>query len=156
MEMKIEFKLKLDSFVKKADNYIKNTANHKQVEFSTSNISPWNSKILKSDNEELLSSVSGSANIYAIFCASKDSEDYVLKYIGKSTKKLARQRLTNHLIKKHEKTGAKLNKVIDHVQAGGKIKITWVSIVPESMRNCVEEELIQKHPEATWNRKNRQ
>lgn len=154
--MKIKFKSALNSFVKKVDDYLNDSVNHRDVKYFSKNISPWNFEVITNDNEELLSSVSSSANVYAIFCAEKDSDNYVLKYIGKSTKKLARERLRNHLIKKHETTGAKLDKVINHVMAGGKIKIAWIGIEPESMRSCVEEELIKKHPEADWNRENKQ
>ncbi len=92
--------------------------------------------------------------MYAIFTAPKNSTSFSLRYIGKTTRKLARQRIRNHLIKKHEKTGAKLKHVTDHVLSGGSVKISWIKIEPESLRNYVEEELIHKHHEADWNREN--
>ncbi|KAB7696254.1 GIY-YIG nuclease family protein [Plesiomonas shigelloides] len=152
--MRIPFEKELESFVLKVDEYLSDKNNQKEVKYPRDSVSPWNSDCIIQENEQLLQSVSGSANIYAIYCSDKDSESYELRYIGKSSRKLARQRLTNHLVKKHERTGAKLSKVIDHVQAGGKIKISWTEITPESMRNCVEEELIRLHQEATWNREN--
>lgn len=152
--MQVPFQNELNVFVGDVDKHLNDERNQKEVCYPNDKISPWESDALIQANKILFQSVSGAANIYAIFCADKDSENYVLRYIGKSTRKLSRQRLTNHLFKKHEKTGAKLSKVIDHVQAGGKIKIAWLEITPESMRNCVEEELISKHPEAIWNREN--
>jgi len=36
----------------------------------------------------------------------------------------------------------------------GKRKIAFVSLAPESLRNYVEEELINRNPISTWNREN--
>jgi len=102
----------------------------------------------------LLSLISNNANIYAIFTTEKNQKKRILRYVGKTKKKSARQRLRNHLIKKHKKTGAKLSKVIDHVQAGGSIEVSWIAIEPESLRNYIEEELIKIHSESNWNREN--
>lgn len=124
------------------------------VSYPSSSISPWNTAELDAANQKLLDAASGSANVYAIFTAPKNSTYFSLRYIGKTTRKLARQRIRNHLIKKHEKTGAKLKHVTDHVLSGGSVKISWIKIEPESLRNYVEEELIHKHHEADWNREN--
>ncbi|MGX9567210.1 hypothetical protein [Pseudomonas sp. CFBP 5748] len=124
------------------------------VAYPKEDTSPWNSSELESKNSELLDLVSGSANIYAIFTAPKGSNEYSLRYIGKSTRKLARQRVRNRLFKKHEATGSKLSSVIQHVESGGSIKISWLTIKPESLRNYLEEELIQKNKSANWNREN--
>jgi len=144
----------LEAFVKRVDKYLNNNSNQKKVAYPETSVSPWSSDELLRANEDLLSSVAGRANVYGIFVAQGDSKKYSLRYIGKSKRKLARQRIRNHLFKKHEKTGAKLSKVIDHVQAGGKINVSWVEIEPESLRNFVEEELISMHPESNWNREN--
>lgn len=141
----------LKKFLKDCEDDLLNKNNRKEVEYPNSDISPWDSKGIKKANEKLLNELSGSANVYAIFTADKDSEEYALKYIGQSKSKLARTRLTNHLIMKHKKTGAKLKEVIDHIQSGGKIKISWIKIAPESLRHFIEEELIGKHPESCWN-----
>lgn len=124
------------------------------VDYPEESVSPWNTEQLEAANNTLFTEAAGSANIYAIFTAPKNSENFSLRYIGKTTRKLARQRLRNHLIKKHEKTGAKLKNIVQHVQAGGRVKISWLKIEPESLRNYVEEELIKKHKEADWNREN--
>jgi len=126
------------------------------VTYPSSSISPWNTAELDAANQKLLYAASGDANVYAIFTAPKNSISFSLRYIGKTTRKLARQRIRNHLIRKHEKTGAKLKHVMDHVLSGGSIKISWIKIEPESLRNYVEEELIHKHQEADWNRENAQ
>ena len=144
----------LESFVEKIDRYLHEDANQVLVDFTASKYSIWNSEEFLKANNNLLSALSCKANVYAIFTANTNSENYCLRYIGKTTKKLARQRIRNHLFKKSKKTGSKLNKVTDHIQSGGKIKISWVGIEPESLRNYVEEELIRNHKGATWNREN--
>ncbi|MCK2112230.1 hypothetical protein ACOQNQ_12770 [Pseudomonas juntendi] len=54
-----------------------------------------------------------------------------------------------------KKTGSKLAQVLKHTCGGGTIKIAWIEVHPESLRNYLEEELIKRHPEADWNRENR-
>ena len=121
------------------------------VKYPQDSISPWNTDRLDVANKEILDAISGVANLYAIFAAPNGSNLFSLKYIGKTRGKLARQRIRNHLIKKDKKTGAKLKHVKDHIQSGGQIKISWLKIEPESLRNYLEEELIARHAEAEWN-----
>jgi hypothetical protein len=124
------------------------------VLYPQDSISPWNTDQLDAANQKILDAISGTANVYAIFTAPNSASSFSLRYIGKTTRKLARQRIRNHLIKKHEKTGAKFQYVKTHVLSGGQIKISWLKIEPESLRNYLEEELINKHKEADWNREN--
>lgn len=152
--MKFEHKDKLDSFLISINQFLTAKQNQQTVIYSTEYVTPWNGDKLAEGNEEMLATVSGRANVYMLFTAKKDSEDYRLRYIGKTTQKLSRQRIRNHLFKKHAETGAKLDNIIQHVQSGGSVKIAWVSIEPESLRNWAEEELISCHPEADWNREN--
>ena len=152
--MKFEHKDKLDSFLVKVDEFLSDEKNRTIVTFSSQHASPWNGEKLAEENEQLLSDVSGKANVYMLYTAQKGSSTYQLRYIGKTTQKLARQRIRNHLFKKHDGTGAKLEAVKSHVQSGGSVKISWVSIEPESLRNWAEEELISSRPEANWNREN--
>lgn len=143
----------LKDFLSECEKEILKDENRKVVNYPDEAVVPWDSETIKVVNEQLLKKISGSANVYAIFVANKDSSEYSLVYIGQTKSRGARSRLTNHLIKKHKKTGAKLNNVIDHVQAGGHIKISWVSIDPVSLRHYVEEELIKKHKQnLAWNK----
>jgi hypothetical protein len=124
------------------------------VLYPEDSISPWKTDQLDAANQKILDAISGTANVYAIFTAPNRASSFSLRYIGKTTRKLARQRIRNHLIKKHEKTGAKFQYVKTHVLSGGQIKISWLKIEPESLRNYLEEELINRHKEAEWNREN--
>lgn len=147
--------LTLESFLAEVESRLLSKDHQFKVQYPIGSISPWNDTVLIQTNEKLLSEASSAANVYAIFTAPKNSGTYSLRYIGKTTRKLARARLKNHLIKKNDGTGAKLNEIKSHVLAGGTVKIAWVKIHPESLRNYIEEELIQKHKEADWNRENR-
>ena len=144
----------LEEFLKNVEAALLKEEARTPVKYSPHNITPWSAAQIDAENQSLLSSVSGAANVYAIFTAPKATDTFTLRYIGKTTLKLARQRIRNHLITKNEKTGAKLWKVISHVQAGGAVKLSWVTVEPESLRNYIEEELINRHKEADWNREN--
>lgn len=152
--MKFQDKDKLDAFLTQINDYLVDDKNKKPVIFSSNNVSPWNSDALATENEMLLKNASKEANVYMLFTAKNNSATFELRYIGKTTQKLARQRLRNHLFKKHDDTGAKLEQIISHVTEGGSVKVSWVKVEPESLRNWAEEELISSHPEADWNREN--
>lgn len=141
----------LESFYTKCKNELLDQKIRQNVVYPNGSIQPWDSDAIKAINEELLKSISGNANVYAIFVKGKNKRSFDLKYIGQTNSKYARTRLTNHLIKKHKKTGAKLKKVIEEVQAGSKIKVSWISIEPQSLRHYIEEELIKSHSSLEWN-----
>ena len=147
----------LKAFLTKCEIELLKDENKILVEYPSSAINPWDSDAIKHENEQLLKNISGVANVYAIFIKNKNSSKYALVYIGQTNSKGARTRLTNHLIKKHKKTGAKLKNVIDHIQAGEKIKIPWISVDPVSLRHYVEVELINKHRKIlAWNKHGKQ
>jgi hypothetical protein len=154
LSMKFEHKDKLDIFLTRIDQYLTDGTNQVEITFSSKHVAPWDGEELAEENDQFLSDVSGNANVYMLYTAEKGSSSYQLRYVGKTTRKLARQRLRNHLFKKSDGTGAKLDSIKAHVQSGGSVKISWVSIEPESLRNWAEEELIFSHPEANWNREN--
>lgn len=65
-----------------------------------------------------------------------------LHYIGKAKGQLFRTRIRNHLVKKHKKTGAKLKLVLAEREKGNDIKFKFIATEPESLRNMLEEDLI--------------
>lgn len=107
------------------------------------------------ENAGVLDAISHTANLYAIFTAEKGSADFKLRYIGKTKRDLARSRIRSHLIKRNEGTGAKLENVLQHIESGGLVAISWIQIEPESLRNYLEEALINRHGEADWNKQGR-
>lgn len=144
----------LQRFFADVEKELLNADNHLPINYPSKARSKWDEDAIASANEEILEEVSCAANVYAIFTAPKNSEHFRLRYIGKTTRELARQRIRNHLIKKSDRTGAQLVKLKAHVQSGGNVKISWVQIEPETLRGYVEEELILRHEEADWNREN--
>ncbi|GGM23792.1 hypothetical protein ACFQDN_14590 [Pseudomonas asuensis] len=145
----------LEEFLSQVERRLLDPERRVSVSFPITAIIPWDGDALARINKSILDSVSGSANLYAIFTGASGAAECSLRYLGKTTKKLARQRITNHLFRKHEKTGSKLAQVLAHACDGGTVEIAWIEVHTESLRNYLEEELIIRHPEADWNRENR-
>lgn len=145
----------LEEFLSQVETRLLDPAQRVSVSFPPAQTAPWDGIALVQTNKSILDSASGSANLYAIFTSAYGEGESSLRYLGKTRKKLARERIKNHLFRKHEKTGAKLAKVLAHACDRGMVQIAWVEVHPESLRNYLEEELINRHPEADWNRENR-
>lgn len=145
----------LDRYRDRLEKALLEDAPRSTVVYPESALEKWDVAAIAAANAALLEAFSGSANLYALFAAARDSQSFELRYIGKTTRRLARQRLRNHLIKKNEKTGAKLEPIQAHVRAGGSVKVAWVTVSPESLRNYLEEELIGRHQGMLWNRRQR-
>ena len=62
-----------------------------------------------------------------------------MRYIGQSKSIEARNRLSNHLIKKDKGTGAKLEFVKQHIENGGKIKVSHILIEPPDFRTFFQQ-----------------
>ncbi|HCN46790.1 MAG TPA: hypothetical protein DIT18_14965 [Pseudomonas sp.] len=144
----------LTAYLDTIDHALLHEHQRKLVSYPKQSVLPWDHDALIKENAMLLNELGGSANIYAIYTSQTQDSDFTLRYIGKTTRSLARQRIKNHLFNKHEKTGSKLQQIISHVSAGGYVKVSWVRIEPESLRNYLEEELINRHRCADWNREN--
>ena len=153
--MKYECITSLEAYLKEVEARLLSTEERMRVSYLSAPVSPWDGDALAATNKPLLAKASGGANLYAIFTSRQSGNEHSLRYIGKTTKKLARQRISNHLFRKNEKTGSKLAQVVAHAGTGGTVEIAWVSVEPESLRNYLEEELILRHREADWNRENR-
>ena len=143
----------LEKFLQVCEDELFNQENRQLFNYPSEVLVDWDAKLIKDENENILKKLRGAANVYAIFLAGEGESEFSIAYIGQTNSKDARARLTNHLIAKNEGTGAKLDKTVGHVQSGGKIKISWISIKPESIRHYVEEELISKYGSALiWNK----
>lgn len=147
----------LEEFLSQVETSLLNPENRVRVVYPAIATKPvWDAGVLIETNKDFLTQVSKSANLYAIFAGEGDDDaETLLRYLGKTKKALVRQRMINHLFQKNEKTGAKLNQVIETVNDSKTIEVAWVEVHPESLRNYLEEELIRRHPEASWNRENR-
>lgn len=100
--MKYEQLKSLEEYLGKVETALLQEDARSSFEYPKQSISPWNTAQLDAENKSVLDSVSGAANVYLIFTAPRDSNVFTLRYIGKTTRKLARQRIRNHLIKKSE------------------------------------------------------
>jgi len=154
--MRYECISSLEEYLAKVEACLLSEDNRVAVNFPLASLSPWDGDALATANNALLAKISRSANLYAIFTAACGVKKHSLRYLGKTTQKLARQRIRNHLFRKHEKTGSKLARMVAHACNGGSVEIAWISVWPESLRNYLEEELILRHPEADWNNENRE
>jgi hypothetical protein len=94
--MKYEQLKSLEEYLGKVEAALLQEEARLSFEYPQQSISPWNTQQLDAANENVLDSVSGVANVNAIFTAPKDSKVFALRYIGKTTRKLARQRIRNH------------------------------------------------------------
>ncbi len=143
----------LELFLRKCENELLiNEKNRKKIDYPIDKINDWLSDDIKKSNKLLLEEIARETNVYAIFLANKNSDEYKAVYVGQTKSSGARTRLTNHLIKKHPKTGAKLDNVVEHIKNGGSIKVAFISTKPESLRHYIEEELIKKYSKTLiWN-----
>jgi hypothetical protein len=118
----------------------------------------WDNHVseIKQLNESILNEISSSAGVYAIFVRSSIKDRWELKYIGQTAKKYSRARITNHLITKHKRTGAKLDSVTKSVMVGNQIGLSFVRIEPPGLRHYIEERLISSHKELEWNQHKRE
>lgn len=95
-------------------------------------------------NNGLLSNASEQeANVYAIWRRKSSNQTWKLMYIGQTKSKYMYQRLVQHLFSKNPKTYSKLKEVLDSVNAGYEIGVTYIAIHPEELRTSVEERLIK-------------
>lgn len=130
----------------KIETILFSTKNQIIIKYTNNDIRTFDEK-----NQTLLKSISGKAIIYSIWIG-KEKEDLEIKYIGHANGKISRQRIRNHLCKKHGKTGAKLLKVKDALENGANIAISIIEIRPEYMRKAFETWIIQKYKSSLpWN-----
>ena len=145
----------LEAFLTEVEKHLLSASNRRKLKYPQTAVQPWNADDLATENEAVLAAVAKTANVYMIFTADCGTVDHKLRYVGKTTKKLARQRIKNHFFKKNEGTGSKLAEVVAHTCLEGTVEFAFASIEPESLRNYIEEELIHRHPEADWNRESK-
>lgn len=113
----------------------------------------WPVQEIKIANEVFLKSLRNQGNVYALFVrAQGEGEQWFTVYVGERKCVGLRDRITQHLIDKHERTGAMLEAVKTAVAAGSAIGISFIKVQPESLRLFVEETIIAKHKDVLpWN-----
>ncbi len=105
---------------------------------------------MRKNNVNILNSLQGTSGVYGLFTRDSGHSPWEVKYIGHTS--TSKQRITNHLFTKHEKTGAKLANVKSVVGMGKEVGISFLNIDPDELRTYVEMKLIDSiRPE--WNLK---
>ena len=85
-----------------------------------------------------------------MYTKKKDSNKWNLRYVGQRKSSYIKQRLKEHLVKKHEKTGSKLSKIDDELFQGNEVGIKLMRIEPEELRLYYESKLLA-NTELDWN-----
>jgi len=110
-----------------------------------------NVEIIKKSNSDLLSSLRNNANIYAIY-VQEPTKQWCLKYVGQRKSKDIRERITQHLITKNERTGSKLEYIREVVSKGYLVGLRFIKSDRDSLRTFVEEEIISRNKsKLPWN-----
>lgn len=113
----------------------------------------WPIEEIKLANQEFLRSLRHSGNVYALFVrAPTEGAQWVPVYVGERKSIGLRDRITQHLIDKNERTGSMLEAIKTAVAAGSSIGLSFIKVQPESLRLYVEEAIIAKHKSMLpWN-----
>ena len=103
-------------------------------------------------NKDFLKAIAQKSIVYCIWTG-KTQESLEYKYIGHVGKQQSRQRLRNHLTKKHNKTGAQLQNTILALKEKHVVGISYIVTNPHYMRKALEDWLIEKHSNSLkWNK----
>ena len=111
-----------------------------------------NSETFDELNQEFLGEVSKKSIVYCLWTG-KCKNDLSPKYIGHVGGRYSRQRMRNHLTKKHKKTGAQLKNTIIALTNNEIIAVSYLVTEPHYMRKALEDWLITKHCDRLiWNK----
>jgi len=89
-------------------------------------------------------------NIYGLLTKTSNSQ-WKLRYVGQRKSKDITQRLRQHLITKHSKTGSQLEKVIKELKNDVQLGIKLISVMPDELRHYYEEKLLRDIKTLDWN-----
>jgi len=91
-------------------------------------------------------------NLYGIYVREKYGRVWKLKYIGQRNSKEIRQRLREHLVKSHGKTGSQRANVQNELGKGCIIGLKLAWIQPDELRHYYEARLLQDMKPIEWNK----
>lgn len=117
------------------------------------NLQHWPVGEIRSSNEAFLKTLRHRANVYVLSVRPLgENQNWSPVYVGERKSAGLRDRITQHLIKKNDRTGSMLEAVKTAVAAGQEIGVSFIKIEPESLRLFVEETIIAKHKtDLPWN-----
>jgi hypothetical protein len=123
-----------------------NPSNMRRVEFVAGDLEQT-----ETANQELLSDCARRDIVYMI-SRGGSSGAWTPLYFGQSKAQYSRQRLRNHLFKKHRKTGSKLSSVQEIVRSGTQLAVSFCVVDPPWLRLPIEAILIEEHSnQLSWN-----
>lgn len=102
--------------------------------------------------KDLINQSNTKPNLYGILIKEKGEKEWELKYIGQRKSKFIKDRLRQHLFKKHIKTGAQLDKVKHQLNEGNDVAIKLYSVYPDELRQYYEQKLLQNIKGLSWNK----
>jgi hypothetical protein len=112
----------------------------------------WPNAEIKAVNESFLRTLRGRGNVYAIYLRNSIQNEWIPVYVGQRKSSNLRERISHHLLCKHEKTGSMLAAVQTAVAAGNEIGLSFIKVHPESLRLYVEETIIASNKTSLpWN-----
>ena len=116
------------------------------------NYEDFNHESFDVHNQDFLSTIARKPLVYCIWTG-KTQDSFEPKYIGHVGNQQSRQRLRNHLTKKHNRTGAQLKNTILALKEKNVVGISYVITDPHYMRKALEDYLIEKHSDKLqWNK----
>ncbi len=135
MEIEINIENELDA-IKIFINSIKNPQHDESFNFSSLNLKE-------------------KGIVYFIFITNKETKLTELKYIGKSRGRKFQNRMKNHFVKPNKGTQTKHEFIISEEKKGNICSFNYIKTKPESLRNMIEEELINYYTKThnLWNNK---
>ena len=112
----------------------------------------WTVERIKAANKPFLKTLRNRGNVYAIFVRPNGKKtDWSQMYVGERKSAGLRQRITEHLIEKDDRTGSMLEAIKTAVSANHAIGLSFIKVEPESLRVFIEETIIAKHKqELPW------
>jgi len=136
----------INTIEKYFDGFAKKLLDHSRAKLITYQSKVWlNNEILVM---EQLKNIEG--NVYCIFIGREGIFEPV--YVGERESNSIKQRLREHLIKKHAKTGSQLKNVQTTIESGYSILINTVLIKPDYLRHSLEKYIISQFKHVLiWN-----
>ncbi len=119
-------------------------------------LATWSANVpqIKELNERILGSLRRKANLYTIYKRRYSNQPWTPVYVGHSKSEEMRNRITAHMIKKGNGTGAQLEQVMSAVGGGNLLAVSFLLVQPESLRLVVEECILDDGSEGEfpWNK----
>jgi len=112
--------------------------------------SNWDIEKIKEENSNLLCQLRHNGNLYALYTRENSSSNWRLRYVGQRKSKNLRERISQHLISKNERTGSKLENIKGAIFNDEQVALSYIKIEPESLREFIEEHIIRKKS-PDWN-----